>query len=89
MGALSNKITITNYQGFTESFTSSYAYLKAMAKAKDGTVYGILFSTSSKKSYFVKVNLTGNASIVFVSTLGMENNNQYNNLAMFRITCII
>lgn len=79
-GVLSNKITITNYQGFTEAFTSSYAYLKAMAKAKDGTIYGILFSTSSKKSYFVKVNLTGTANITFVSTLGADNNNQYNNL---------
>jgi hypothetical protein len=73
-------VTITTFTGFPNDLSLDYIYLRTMAKSNDGTIYGTLYDSESKKTFFVKVNISG-AAITYVSTLGADNNNQYNSLA--------
>ncbi len=82
-GVLSNEKIITTFSGFPEDFSvSSNLYLKAMAQnGSTATIYGLLYNSipASRKTYFVKIDLTAK-SMTYISTIGADNNNQYNNL---------
>jgi hypothetical protein len=78
-GEITNTNTITTFTGFPTDLSANSLNLKAMAKDKDGTIYGILFNSGPKTSAFVKVDLT-NSTISFIKMLGVDNANQYNNL---------
>lgn len=72
--------SITTFTGFPDDLSATYLYVKAMAKDKNGTVYGILFHYDSGISYFVTIDITGK-EITYLSTLGADYDNQYNSLA--------
>ena len=82
-GALTNQIDIITFTGFPEDFSvASSLSLKAMAQnGSTATVFGLLYNgiSASKKTYFVKIDLTAK-SMTYISTIGADNNNQYNNL---------
>lgn len=66
--------------GFSDDFSGDYIYLRTMAKSPTGEVYGTLYSAEFKKTYFVKINIAS-ATVTYVTTLGENNENQYNSLA--------
>ncbi len=82
-GVLSNEKIITTFTGFPEDFSvSSSLSLKAMAQnGTNAPIYGLIYNgiTASKKTYLVKLDLTA-LSATYISTIGADNNNQYNNL---------
>jgi hypothetical protein len=78
-GNLTADKDITTFTGFTNDPSVNTVALKTMAKDKDGVIYGILFDTVAKKSFFVKVDLTA-LTITYIATLGADNANQYNSL---------
>lgn len=71
--------TLTNMEGFPVDVSTDWLTIKALAKAKSGELYGILFNSDTKFSYFVKIDL-GAEKINYISTLGEGNTNQYNTL---------
>jgi hypothetical protein len=79
-GEITDTKTFTDFQGFPSDLASDWLTLRAMAKDKDGVIYGIVFSDDSKETYFVKINLT-TTIITYISTLGADNGNQYNSMA--------
>lgn len=82
-GVLSNEKLIKTFTGFPEDFSvSSSLSLKAMAQnGTNAPIYGLIFNgvTASKKTYLVKLDFTA-LSATYISTIGADNNNQYNNL---------
>ena len=78
-GEITDSHTITNFEGFPTDFSEYWLTLKAMAKDKDGVIYGILFNDGEKDSFLVKIDLAA-GSISYVSTLGTDNANQFNTL---------
>ncbi|NOS90586.1 MAG: hypothetical protein HOP30_01575 [Cyclobacteriaceae bacterium] len=82
-GVLTNEKIITTFTGFPEDFSvSSSLSLKAMAQnGTNAPIYGLIFNgiSTSKKTYLVKVDLTA-LTATYISTIGADNNNQYNNL---------
>jgi hypothetical protein len=72
---------VYNFSGFTDSFASEYLYIKAMAQDKEGNIYGLLYPTSLKKTYFVKIDLAAK-KISYIRTLGANGSNQFNNLTL-------
>jgi hypothetical protein len=82
-GTITDTYTITEFDNFPAATDLSVTdlYLKAMAKDKDGTIYGIVYNVDdTKESYFVKVDIE-NLTITYISTLGEDSANQYNTLA--------
>lgn len=82
-GALTNQRDVITFTGFPEDFSvSSNLSLKAMAQnGSTATVFGLLYNgiSASRKTYFVKIDLTAK-SMTYISTIGADINNQYNNL---------
>ncbi|MBX2958115.1 MAG: hypothetical protein KF846_18270 [Cyclobacteriaceae bacterium] len=79
-GTITNTTSITTFADFPASLDNHWLTLKAMAKDRAGKIYGILFDTDVSVTYFVEVNLT-TLTIRYISTIGADNNNQYNSLA--------
>jgi hypothetical protein len=79
-GLITNTSTITTLTDFPDDLTDNWLTLKAMAKAKNGNVFGIVFNDDLAKSYFVSIDLEDD-EITYISTLGANNENQYNMLA--------
>lgn len=83
-GVLSNEKIIATFTGFPEDFSvSSNLSLKAMAQnGTNAPIYGLIYNgiSASRKTYLVKLDLTA-LTATYISTIGADNNNQYNNLA--------
>jgi hypothetical protein len=79
-GELTDDQSIISFEGFPSDISSIWLPMRALAKDKDGTLYGILFNDTAKVSYLVKVD-RANGKIIYVSTLGENGQNQYNTLA--------
>jgi hypothetical protein len=81
-GEITATTTITTFNDFpeTDDLTTTWLTMKALAKNKDGVIYGILFPYDLKKSYLVTVDLE-TEEINYITTLGVDNENQYNSLA--------
>lgn len=79
-GVFVGESTAMDLVGFSDDFSSDYIYLRTMAKSPAGEVYGTLYSSEFRKTYFVKINIAS-ATITYVATLGENNENQYNSLA--------
>jgi len=75
-GTAGTATNISTFEGFSESFTNHWVTMKAMAKAKDGTIYGILFDSSSSISYLVTINLS-TPKITQLKKIGLNSKNQY------------
>jgi hypothetical protein len=80
-GELIDAQIITNLVDFPSDITSSWMPTKCLVKDKDGTIFGIMFNDATKESYLVKVNLS-TPSVTYISTLGADNSNQHNSLAL-------
>lgn len=79
-GEITETSIITTLTDFPDDLSASWLNLKSMAEAKNGTVYGILHDYDSGKSYFVKIDIAGE-EVTYISTLGLDWDNQYNVLA--------
>jgi hypothetical protein len=80
LGVITATTTITTLTGFPDDLSTTWLTLKAMAKDKKDNVYGIVFHYDLKKSYLVTIDMEGE-EITYLSTLGANNDNQYNSLA--------
>lgn len=80
-GAITTTTTIATFNGFNDDFPNSWLTMKAMVKTKGGDIYGILYNTDSGKSFFVSIDLEGE-EITYISTLGSDEDSQYNSLAL-------
>lgn len=80
-GIITSTTTITTFTGFPDDLSTTILYLKAMAKDKQDNVYGILMQNDLRKTYLVTVDIEGE-EITYLSTLGANNDNQYNSLAI-------
>jgi hypothetical protein len=80
-GNLTDDQSITTFEGFPEGvdFTTIWSPMRALAKDKDGTLYGLIFDDSNKVTYFVKVDRTAE-KIIFLSKLGENGSNQFTSL---------
>jgi hypothetical protein len=83
-----NEVSITNFEGFPESFNEivedSWMPMKGLAKDPKNPaakMYGLLFNyeDNSKKTYFVEVDVE-NQVIRYISTIGESVGDQYNML---------
>lgn len=79
-GEITETTTITTFNDFADDLTGSWLTMKAMAKNKKGIVYGILFHFDLRRSYLVTIDLDAE-EINYITTLGVDNENQYNSLA--------
>lgn len=79
-GVVTSTITITTFTGFPDDLSITWLTMKAMAKDKNGDVYAILYHYDLGKSYLVTVDIEGE-EITYLSTLGVDEDNQYNSLA--------
>ena len=80
-GVSTGSVLITDFQSFPEDVSTSRLSLRCMVKAKDGSIYGNLFTDATKKTFFVKIDST-TKKITYISTLGADAANQYNSLAI-------
>lgn len=81
-GEITETTTITTFNDFpgTEDLTATWLTMKAMARYKEGVVYGILFHYNLGKSYLVTIDIDAE-EINYVATLGDDYDNQFNSLA--------
>lgn len=75
--------SITNFTNFPDDLSTSWVVIKAMVRDNSGKIFALLFNGEelSRKTYFVEVNLE-DESIRYISTLGANNQNQYNLLGV-------
>jgi len=82
-GAKVDDTVINIFSGFQGSFEpSSGSAIKGIVDANSANeLFALLFddSSSSKKTYFVKINLSTQTA-TFISTIGVDGDNRYNNL---------
>lgn len=72
---------ITTFNNFPVDASMATSWLTTKCLAQDGDdVYGIIFNDDTDDSYFVKIDLVA-LTVTYISTLGVDNNNQYNVLA--------
>jgi len=80
-GVSQDETIITTFEGFPgDDITTEWLTVKGLAKAGNGTVYGLVFTYDTKNTYFVKIDLEGE-TVSYISTLGTGGSNQYNLLA--------
>lgn len=79
-GVITNSTNITTLTGFPEDQSTTWSVVKAMAKDKKGDIYGIFFNDDLEMTYLVAIDIEGE-EITYISTLGADDENQYNSLA--------
>ncbi len=81
-GTLVGSHTINLFEGFDEdlTFPGQWLTLKAMTKAPDGKVYGLVFGTDWSKTYLVQIDIDAK-TITNIKMIGHNNSNQFNTLA--------
>jgi hypothetical protein len=81
-GEITETTTITTFNDFPEGddLTVNWLTMKALAKNSKGVIYGILFPYELKKSYLVMIDLDAE-EINYITTLGADEENQFNSLA--------
>jgi len=80
-GESQQETIITDFEGFPDDdVTTEWLTVKGLVKAKNGTVYGLLYTYDTNNTYFVKIDI-GAEKVVYISTLGVGSGNQYNLLA--------
>ncbi len=79
-GAITSTLVIDNLIDFPIDVSTNWLPVKAMAKAKDGTIYALMFNSDESDTYLIKINLVDQTA-TYISTLGTDNANQYNLLA--------
>jgi hypothetical protein len=79
-GTVSDDLLITTLEGFPTDITINWIPVRSLAKAKDGTLYGLMFNYDLNLTYFVKVDMA-NEKVVYISTIGGSAANQYTTLA--------
>lgn len=77
-----SSLIITTFENFPAGSNMETAWLNAKCLAQDGNgpVYGIVFNNDNSTSYLVEIDLTA-LTVTYISTLGIDNSNQYNVLA--------
>lgn len=79
-GAISNTLVIDNLIDFPKDVSTDWLPVKAMAKAKDGMIYALMFNSDEADTYLIKIDIA-NKKATYIATLGTDNANQYNLLA--------
>lgn len=80
-GTVTGSVNITTFNNFPDDLSDDWVVMKGMAQNTDGNIYGVLYNSDRSKTYFVRINMTA-PSIDYISTLGADNANQYNNLTL-------
>jgi|JI10StandDraft_1071094.scaffolds.fasta_scaffold03485_24 hypothetical protein len=77
-----SSILITTFNNFPEgsAMATSWLTTKCLAQDGNGPIYGIVFNDDTDDSYLVEIDLTA-LTVTYISTLGIDNSNQYNVLA--------
>jgi len=79
-GLVTNVMTTSELVGFPIDMSLEWLTTKAMAQFGDGTIYGILYPSSTQSSYFVSIDMAA-STVTYISTLGAGKANQFNMLA--------
>jgi hypothetical protein len=77
-----SSIIITTFNNFPEgsAMVTSWLTTKCLAQDGNGPIYGIVFNDNTDDSYLVEIDVTA-LTVTYISTLGVDNSNQYNVLA--------
>lgn len=75
-------LVLTKFNNFPQDapMETNWLNTKCLAQDGNGAIFGIIYNDGSDDSYLVKIDLNA-LTVTYISTLGSDNNNQFNLLA--------